>query len=55
MARRNLGGLKVAILADDGFEPVELVEPRNALDGAEAEARIVSPKGERVRAWNFTD
>ena len=55
MAQMNLDGLKVAILVDDGFEQVELVEPRNALDGAEAETRIVSPKGERVRGWNFTD
>ena len=43
-------GLKVAILVDDGFEQVELVEPRNALDGAEALTRIVSPKGERSAA-----
>jgi deglycase len=34
---------------------VELTEPRKALDEAGAETRIVSPKGERVRAWNFTD
>ena len=51
----NLDGLKVAMLVDDGFEQVELVEPRNALDEAGAETRIVSPKGERVRGWNFTD
>jgi protease I len=51
----NLEGLKVAILVDDGFERVELVEPRKALDQAGAETRIVSPKGERVRSWNFTE
>jgi protease I len=48
-------GLKVAILVEDGFEQIELVEPRKALDQAGAETRIVSPKGERVRGWNFTD
>ena len=52
---KNLDGLKVAILVDDGFEQVELVEPREALDQAGAETRIVSPKGERVRGWKFTD
>jgi protease I len=47
--------LKVAILVDDGFEQVELVEPRKALDEAGVQTRIVSPKSERVRGWNFTD
>src|SRR5262249_20769407 len=51
----TLKGLKVAILVDDGFERVELVEPRNALDEAGAETRIVSPKQVHVRSWNFTD
>jgi deglycase len=51
----NLKGLKVAILVEDGFEEVELVEPRKALDEAGAETFIVSPKAERVRAWDFTD
>jgi protease I len=55
MDNGNLRGLKVAILVTDGFEQVELVEPRKALDRAGAETRIVSPKGERVRGWNFTD
>jgi protease I len=55
MANENLKGLKVAILVDDGFEQVELVEPRKALDEAGAQTSIVSPKNERVRGWNFTD
>jgi protease I len=50
-----LKGVKVAILVDDGFEEVELVKPRQALDDAGAETAIVSPRGERVRAWDFTD
>jgi protease I len=48
-------GLKVAILVEDGFEEVELVKPRQALDEAGAETFIVSPKDDRVRAWHFTD
>jgi protease I len=51
----NLKGLRVAILIEDGFEQVEMVEPRKALDEAGAETRIVSPRSERVRGWNFTN
>jgi protease I len=51
----NLNGLKVAILVTDGFEQVELVEPRKALDQAGAETKIVSPKTDRVRGWKFTE
>jgi protease I len=55
MDHMNLEGLKVAILVDDGFEQVELTEPRKALVHAGAETRIVSPKRRRVRGWDFTD
>jgi protease I len=55
MANEILKGVKVAILVEDGFEQVELTEPRKALDEGGAETRIVSPRNERVRGWNFTD
>src|SRR6201995_5521762 len=55
MANDTLKGLNVAILVTDGFEQVELTEPRKALDEAGATTKIVSPKPQRVRAWNFTD
>ena len=48
MAEHALKGLKVAILVTDGFEKIELTEPRKALDEAGAETRIVSPKVDRV-------
>src|SRR5579862_1249375 len=51
----NITGMKVAILIEDGFEQVEMVEPRKALDQAGAETSVVSPRNERVRAWNFTE
>jgi protease I len=51
----TLNGLKVAILVTDGFEQVELVEPRKALDAAGAKTQIVSPKNDRVRGWQFTE
>lgn len=55
MADAPLDGLSVAILVTDGFEQVELVEPRKALDAAGARTQIVSPKTGRVKGWNFTD
>jgi len=55
MADKPLNGLKVAILVTDGFELVELIKPRKALDDVGAETQIVSPKPQRVRSWNFTD
>jgi protease I len=55
MASDTLNGLKVAILVTDGFEQVEMTEPRQALDGAGAKTRIVSPKNDQVKAWKFTE
>jgi protease I len=55
MAKDTLHGLKVAILATDGVEQVELLEPRKALDEAGANTTLVSPKSDRIRAWNFTE
>jgi protease I len=53
--QRNVKGKKVAILVTDGFEQVELLEPRKALDAAGAQTSIVSPKADKVRGWNFTN
>jgi protease I len=55
MADPQLDGMKVAILITDGFEQVEMTEPRHALDEAGAETLLVSPKGGRVKAWKFTE
>jgi protease I len=55
MANENLAGIKVAILIEDGFEQVEMVEPRKALDAAGAQTRIVSPRIGVVRSWSFTE
>jgi protease I len=51
----NLNGIKVAIVVTDGFEQVELTEPRKALDEAGASTSIVSPKHGKVRGWKFTE
>jgi protease I len=55
VASDTLNGLKVAILITDGFEQVEMTEPRRALDDAGAETQIVSPKDGQVKAWKFTE
>lgn len=55
MASDTLNGLTVAILVTDGFEQVEMTEPRKALDDAGADTRIVSPKDGEVRGWNHTE
>jgi protease I len=51
----TLNGLRVAILATDGFEQSELTEPRNALDAAGAATEVVSPKDGKIRGWNHKD
>jgi protease I len=51
----DIKGMKVAILIADGFEQVEMVKPRQALDQAGAKTSIVSPSEGQVRAWNFTE
>jgi protease I len=52
---QNLNGMKIAILITDGFEQVEMEEPRKALDNAGADTRIVSPKADKVRGWKSTE
>lgn len=55
MAEPSLTGIRVAILATDGFEQVELTEPRKALDQAGATTEVVSPKQGKVRGWKIKD
>jgi protease I len=51
MARNDLNGKRVAILATDGVEQVELTDPRNALDDAGATTVVVSPKEGTIKGW----
>jgi protease I len=52
--QKNLQGLKIAILVADGFEQVELTEPKKALEKAGAQTQIVSPAEDTVKGWNHT-
>ena len=51
----QLEGLRVAILATDGFEQVELTEPRKALEAAAALTTVVSPRDEQIKGCNHTE
>jgi protease I len=51
----NLIGKRVAILVADGFEQVELTEPKKALEEAGAVTKIVSPEEGEVRGFKHTD
>jgi protease I len=54
-----LAGKRIAILATDGVEEVELTKPRKALEEAGADVDLVSPEDHihagEIRAWNMTD
>jgi protease I len=51
----SLSGKKVAILATDGFEQVELTEPKKALESAGATTQVVSPKSGEIKGWKFKE
>lgn len=51
----GLKGKRVAILATDGVEQSELVEPRKALDAAGAKTTLVSIKPGRIQAMQHDD
>lgn len=48
----KLQGRKIAILATDGFEEIELTKPREALKKAGAKTHLVSPEEGTIKAWN---
>ena len=51
----TLDGKKIAILATDGFEQSELLEPRKALDEAGAKTSVVSPTAKKIKGWIHQD
>ncbi|HTA81175.1 MAG TPA: type 1 glutamine amidotransferase domain-containing protein [Terracidiphilus sp.] len=51
----SLKGKKIAFLATDGFEQVELTEPRKALDEAGATTVVVSLKAGEIKGWKFKE
>src|SRR3954469_20213525 len=51
----KLDGKKIAILATDGVEQVELIEPRKALDEAGAHTDLVSLDSGEIQAFDHLD
>ena len=51
----NLEGKKIAILATNGFEQAELLEPRKALDEQGAKTQVISPQKDKIKGWNEKD
>ena len=51
----KLQGKTIAILATDGFEQVELLKPRKALEEAGARTLIVSPTENKIKGWDTKD
>jgi protease I len=46
---------RVAILVADGFEQVEMTEPRRALEEAGAKTELVSPAQKEVQGWKHDE
>jgi protease I len=44
----ELNGKRIAILVENGFEQVEMTEPRQALEDAGAQADLISPEDQEV-------
>jgi protease I len=51
----NLEGKKIAILATDGVEQVEMTEPRKAIEDAGATTALVSLDGGEILGFNHLD
>ncbi|MCM2973091.1 type 1 glutamine amidotransferase domain-containing protein [Larsenimonas suaedae] len=52
---QSLKGVRVAILASDGFEESELSVPRAELDAAGIETHIIAPEHGHITAWAETE
>jgi protease I len=50
----QLTGKRIAALVDNGFEQVELTEPKKAFEKEGARVDIVSPQKNKVKGWQHT-
>lgn len=55
MVQRSIEGKRIAILATDGVEQVELLQPKQALEEAGAITAVIAPKQGGIRGWNHTE
>ena len=54
-ANTPISAKKIAALVTDGFEQAELTGPKEALEAAGAQVRILAPKGGSVQGFHHTD
>jgi protease I len=52
---QELENYRVAVIATDGVEEVELVEPRKALNQAGAQTEVIAPKAGQIQGFNHHD
>lgn len=52
---KGLDGKRVAIVAADGVEQIELTSPKRALEAHGAKVDVIAPRGERIRGWKHTE
>lgn len=50
-----LAGKRVAIIATDGVEQIELTSPKRHLERDGAEVHVIAPKAGSIRAWKHVD
>jgi protease I len=51
----SLRGKRIAILATDGFEQAELLEPKKALEQAGAATEVIAPRSGEIKGWKMKD
>ncbi len=55
MSKQSLTGKRIAFLATDGFEQIELTSPWDAIKNAGAEVVLVSPKEGEIQGMNHDE
>ncbi|QWT20353.1 type 1 glutamine amidotransferase [Bacillus sp. NP157] len=56
MARKQLEGRRIAVLATDGFEQSELMEPKRLLEEAGATVDVIAPgDAKQIKGWDNKD
>jgi protease I len=55
MANNNLHGVRVAILATNGYEETELLKPKEALESAGAKVTVIAPESGEIYGMKHHD
>ena len=51
----ELRNKRIAVLAENGFEQSELIEPKKALEQAGATTEVISPQKGKIKGWKHTN